>query len=624
VTTSEAKGRREAATLQYPVHATPYEYKSIPGRIAIFDTETDPFAKHRIVKPFAAGFYLPDTGEYYDFWDEQAGEGNRTVIDQFFEFLDANYSGEKLTIYCHNGGNFDFYFMLDHFKRGMKPLIINGRLARIYMGNHEFRDSYSAIPIALDKYKKTAIDYAKFERPVREGNRAEIRAYLKDDCVFLSELLVPWLKEQGDKLTMASVALPRLLERHGVQLMFNVTDKQFRPYYFGGRVECFETGITFDDWRIYDVNSMYPYVMAKYQHPVSAIPVAQDDIDEHTNFAHIRATSKGALPMRTKSGGLAFPHGTYDFFACIHEIKAGLETGTLEIHKVYVAWRFGETTDFNDFVQYYYAVRLEAKARWKASGETDYRAKAMDLWAKLILNSAYGKLAQDPSKYKNFIFDPYTTPSPLFCEVCTDGKCSTCSPGPGKRATTSPDGWTIHAVRNGANMWSRPQVRGQHNHRGYFNVATAASITSAARAELWRGIQTADRPIYCDTDSIICRGLPANLDPQELGAWKLEAGGNIAAIGGKKLYAVFMTDPAADYQGCGGHSYEVKRASKGVRLTAEDIAKVAAGAVIEYEPDVPKFDLEGGAVFQSRTIKATSFDGEPEDNELLEPDGPVF
>jgi hypothetical protein len=38
------------------------------------------------------------------------------------------------------------------------------------------------------------------------------------------------------------------------------------------------------------------------------------------------------------------------------------------------------------------------------------------------------------------------------------------------------------------------------------------------------------------------RGLFRHLDETELGAWKVEALGDLAAIAGKKLYAVFEGD----------------------------------------------------------------------------------
>jgi hypothetical protein len=63
-----------------------------------------------------------------------------------------------------------------------------------------------------------------------------------------------------------------------------------------------------------------------------------------------------------------------------------------------------------------------------------------------------------------------------------------------------PDGWTQHSKNGDFCIWERPSPR----RGGFYNIATAASITGAARANLLRNLSLSDRPIYCDTDSIIC------------------------------------------------------------------------------------------------------------------------
>lgn len=574
-----------------------YEVKAVRKRIATWDTETDPFKIGRVVSPFCCGIYFPDTEEYYDFWGDDC-------IDQFFAFLDANYAEEELLIYAHNFGNFDGYFMVDHFDAGMSPFIINGRLVKVTAHGHEFRDSYAAIPVAMAENKKDEIDYDLFEREVREENKVEIRAYLKSDCVYLGGMICTWLNEFGNKLTMASVALPALNEFHGFEKITAKQDDFLRPYYFGGRTECFEVGILEDNWKIYDVNSMYPDVMANCFHPVSQTPIFQKNITDKTHFAHIRATSYGALPVREKNG-LSFPTGTQDFYACIHEIRAAQECGLLEIKEVYSSFYFEIESKFDEFVNFFYDRRMEAKA----AGDKLY----VIFW-KLVLNSSYGKFAQDPRKYMDYLFNPATIPQPYFCHECqikieTGGfaNCDLCNTG-----ETSPDGWREDTIRDGKIIFAKPRrIKGN---QGFFNVAIAASITSAARAKLLRGLSRADRPIYCDTDSIICRGfrndtggsdVGFDIDPNRLGAWKLEAEGNKAAIAGKKLYAVF------------NDGEEIKRASKGVRLTASQIERVAGGEVIEYANPVPKFNLRspmfrndvpahgGSASFVTRTVRVT-------------------
>jgi hypothetical protein len=123
-------------------------------------------------------------------------------------------------------------------------------------------------------------------------------------------------------------------------------------------------------------------------------------------------------------------------------------------------------------------------------------------------------------------------------------------------------------------------------------VAIAASITAAARAVLLEGLHNATRPVYCDTDSIICENLTGvRLHPTELGAWDLEKSGDGISIAGRKLYALHQ-----------GTSYS-KIASKGVRATGEEIARIAKGEILEFRNEVPTFTLGKSADFVTRNIR---------------------
>jgi hypothetical protein len=571
----------------YTIEPEEYEHKPIKGRVAICDTETDPFKEGRIVKPFTCGYYMTDSEEYFDFWGADC-------IAQMFAHIEANFPEEAITFFWHNGGNFDAYFCTEFFDPGMEPFIINGRLVRVTCRGYEFRDSYAMIPVALgntikaDDGGKMEIDYELFEVENREANKELIRRYQKQDCVALGKLVVEWLEMFGNKLTMASVALPMLRSFHGFDNMSETTDNEIRPYYFGGRCQAFELGVMGGKFYGYDINSSYPDVMRRYRHPVSSVPVYEKRISSNTHFARIRAWSNGALPVRLDNGGLDFPIGTRDFYACIHEINAGLETGLLRIHHVYETLYFKTESTFEDFIDTFYAKRLDAGA----NGD-----EIRKLFYKLVMNSSYGKFAQDPRKYESWIFDPDELPSPLMCEECnaiefgeavaSEGySCARC-----EAKTHDAYGWYLHTIRDGKSIFARPQKL--RNGQGFFNVATAASITSAARASLLYGINAATRPIYCDTDSLICEALDAELDDKKLGAWKLEFKADTVCIAGKKLYAVF------------DDGKEVKKASKGVRLTAEEIRRIAEGETIEYANPVPKFKLNGDVDFVTRRIKKT-------------------
>lgn len=574
--------RRAAPRRQLPkieIEAVPFTPRLLKKMIATFDTETDPFAPGRIVKPFTCGFYVPELDLYKDFWGADC-------IAQFFEWLHANFPETEFIILVHNGGNFDFYFCIEYFDEGHSPFIINGRLVRVMIGGQEFRDSYAMMPFALSMYDKIKFDYelmelypvcdikARKETTVRELYKDDILHYQKRDCTSLAELVLAWFALFGDKMTIASAALPLLKSYHGFETMSERTDTEMRPYYFGGRNQCFDTGIIRGAIKVYDIKSSYPNVMRNFKHPISDTPIYEYRITDRTHFAKIRAWSNGALPVRANDGGLSFPVGTYDFFACIHEIRAGLETGTLRIIKVYHSIYFAEEGSFEGFVDDMFGRRQAAQAE-------DDLASAMHY--KFALNSPYGKLAQDPRKYENWSFNPTEIPQPFYCSPCHNAirkeqeraPCERCESG-----SHSPYGWYLHTTHEGIAIYASPQ---KTRASSFNNVATAASITSAARANLLRGIQRATRPLYCDTDSIVCEHLQEGegivLDDKTLGAWNLEAEGDTMCIAGKKLYVLF-----ADGE-------EVKKASKGVKLTAAEIKRVAEGEIIEYRSPVPKFSL---------------------------------
>lgn len=515
----------------------PFKRKDIGKRIAIVDCETDPFAPGCVVRPFALGFLTDD--RYIDFW------GN-DCVEQFFAYLET--LEDEFVIYAHNGGKFDFFFFLKHLSPNIEPMIISGRLVKIFFGGQEFRDSFAIIPERLANYKKDDIDYAKFVPELREQYKKEILEYQKKDCIYLWEQIEYFQNRFGDSLTIASVSMRMLNSYHGFEKFeTEQLDENFRPFYYGGRCQCFETGILKGNWLIVDRNSMYPAVMKDYKHPISKDHIVTDRLTDETDFALIRGWNKGCLPTRNKGFGLDFTAEYGEFYATIHEINAGIETGTLKIESVIHAWEFAEKSSFGDFVDDYYNMRLDAKAR----GD-----RLDDLNTKRVMNSSYGKFALNCRNFKNYTLTINSMPSPLASEL-------------------EPEGWSLVSQQGDICIWERPNPK----KTGYYNVATASSITGAARAELLYALAASKRPIYCDTDSVICEDFTGDIDETKLGGWKIEAVGDMAAIAGKKLYAVFNAGE------------KIKLASKGCVLTPNEIIDVCNGNEIKYKNPVPAFSL---------------------------------
>lgn len=542
--------------------------------IYMADTETDPFEYGKMVRPFATGFY--DGKTFQSTWGENC-------IDQMLEKF---YHADPGIIYFHNGGRFDFYFFLKAFI-GHKVTIINGRIVKAKLkcanGFHELRDSYAILPFALAGYKKTEIDYNKFYASVREAHKDEILDYLFDDCRYGWDLCDSFVKMFGPRLTIGGTAMKELQKLHTFESLGPITDNDLRHhYYYGGRVECFKTGIMYGDWKVYDVNSMYPSVMLNALHPVGVPYSDTKKIQSHTCFISAEGKNYGAFPQRTKDG-LRFDieHGT--FHVSIHEWETAIRNNLFVPTRILRCVNFRDRITFEKFVTTFYDKRNEAKS----IGDDIH-----SLFYKYILNSAYGKFAQNPENYFDY--------------KITDGR------------TTLNDPWkpstiyeSIGESDSGYIVWEKPSKIFTR-----FNVATAASITGAARSILMDAIANSVNPIYCDTDSIVCKQLNVEKHDTKLGAWKLEAEAYKACIAGKKLYAIFSHQcpkcgNTKEKKGTCKHHFHQdscsKQANKGVRITAHEIENICKGLTVTSYRDAPSFKLSGKHVFIKRDIKMRTY-----------------
>lgn len=544
----------------------PYKKRAVHGRVAVADFETEGFRHGRVPSPICIGFY--DGERELVFWGGDC-------VSQFRAFLlDADKRGERYTIFMHNGGRFDFMYLLSELDLGQQLTVINGRIVRAYFMGHEFRDSWALFPQPLSSYQKTPISYDLFELDKCDAYRDEISRYCLDDCRYVRQIIEPFLELFGDVLTVGSAAINWLESMHGFARIDERDDTALRAYYYGGRVQPFEIGDFSGAWKLYDVNSMYPSVMKNVAHPIGNYTNGRR-ITERTAFAKIDASSKGCLPLRDEKGRLTFPHTRAVFYATAHEIRAGLELGLLQIHEVLTAVNFADWSNFAAFVDDTFGRRADAKK----AGD-----KALDLIWKRVGNSAYGKFAIDPRRFKQYlVLAPDDAPSDI-------------------RTAENLEGWFEETSGPKYRIWERPS---EGRLGKFLNVATAASITGAARSILMRGLAASKRPIYCDTDSIICEGFSGDVDAMRLGAWDLEAEADRAVIAAKKIYALFR----------GGEC--IKKAAKGARLSAEQICEVARGGLVHWASEAPNYSFTKSPTFVSRKISRLDLQTalEVEDNE---------
>jgi hypothetical protein len=505
--------------------------------------------KGRKPEPFAWGLY--NGLEYWEFW------GDRSTSD----VMDKLQTLEAGIVYIHNGGKFDIYYLLPWVDQTRDMLIIKERITQCYMSArwgdfHRIRDSYKILPFPLSQYQKDEIDYSTMERDVREQHKETILSYLKGDCVYLWQLCSEYIKTFGPAMTIGGTAMKQLKERHDVGEPFTPeNDARIRRNYFiGGRVERYKVGVFQGNWKVYDVNSMYPYVMSAFYHPIGNPTHYGSSITKDTYFVTARGVNHGAFPSRD-GNGVTFSQQYGEYCVSIHEWNAAMELGLFDCEEILETVDFDASRMFYDYIMHFYSLRKYAK-------ETGDVIKA--LFYKFLLNNSYGRFAVNPDNFKEY----------RLTDDSVDLRWSGFQP-----AQLLADFNLI--------LWERPSEDFR-----YANVGTGASITGAARSVLMRGLQGATNPMYCDTDCIICEDLSGvTLHASELGAWDTENKGNLLAIAGRKMYALW------DGEEC------VKYASKGVSITPEQITRIAQGEIVTYERDAPTYRLSGAVDWITRKVQ---------------------
>lgn len=563
--------------------------------LAACDCETDPFDYDDSgyadlnIKPFIWGYFNGKTYKEFDSTEAFIDDAKRRPWD----------------FYAHNGGKFDYMYLLDYMDDVQDIKIINGRISKFKIGRATFYDSFNILPVSLAKLEKQKFDYKKLKKSVRHLHEAEISSYLRSDCVNLYNSIQALFSKRKKKLTLASSAMS---EFEAVVAKMPKSDSayhdKFKEFYFGGRVTHFELGVihatTEKPISIIDINSAYPFAMMQ-NHPYGTkmgrdvierdcLPTDREDIENC--FIELECFSDRALPRRPKkNGGIEFYKETNKFKITGWEYLAAIDTGTISDVKIIKVYHFVDCLDFSAYVEKFYAEKVAAELDNDTVGR---------MIAKLYLNSCYGKFGQDERKYKKYkiVEDMeafrYILHGSIRDEIVDDVYKDEC-----EYREEMIDMWELtREFENGMALIECHEDKTYTNDDGektddyeFYNIATAASITGWVRAYMWRSLCSVERPLYCDTDSIACFGVGTLTLGRGLGEWDVEAASvSRMAIAGKKLYAAFSDDGTT------------KTASKGVQLSAEEIERVALGAEVEYRKMSPVYSVKQGMRQLSRFV----------------------
>ena len=315
--------------------------------------------------------------------------------------------------------------------------------------------------------------------------RWELIAYLKNDCEGLHQVLErfyswPLIEKAGSAMTVASQA-QKILRTYLVSPIKGLEkdeDEFARKSYFGGRTEIFkpcykdETGAK--TLYCYDVNSLYPSVMRRFDFPTSVSGRSTTFDPDSLAIWHckVRVPKMHIPPLPVKHGGkLIFPVGVFEGHWTTHELNMAMKYGT-EIIQVYDGMLFNNGGKiFSEFITDLYKIRTDNPTD---KDHPDFKPDNIvnNILAKLIMNSSYGRFGISDEKEMIGWEEGEDNERP-FHEV------------------TMENGKTFMMVNKTVEL------------RGFSNVAIASYVTSYARIEMFEYYQKCGETLYyTDTDSI--------------------------------------------------------------------------------------------------------------------------
>jgi hypothetical protein len=501
-----------------------------------------------------------------------------------------------ITIYAHNLSGFDGIFLMKHLLSfgKVEPLLFNSKLMSIkvklnidgYKGKTiVFKDSYLLLPLSLRQlclafnisnpkgifpfnftdifYKGilpkleywTGITQNEYELLHREYSeltwsfKEEAIKYCKLDCQSLHEVIVKFneliFKEFKvnihQSLTLPSLAM-RIYKVHfmpanSIYQIDNEIEQAIRQSYSGGAVDVYiphnrKSTLSKQLTKLfyYDVNSLYPTVMANMPMPFGK-PVAFEGnirLVEPDAFGvfYCNITSPALLEhpilqRKIKGRGTVAALGSWTGWISSVEMDNAMKFGyTFEILKGYEF----ETGDlFSGYVNKMYSLREEYP-----------KPHAMNLIAKLLLNSLYGKFGMKMERTIVDIFNLNLDADKLALRKLLD---------------TVAESIQDHVeLGNNKYLFVRTALSDIMNedtfHGSDVNIAIASTITAGARVYMSAFKNNPSYNLYySDTDSIVIdRQLDEKLIGSKLGQLKLEHTISKAIFLAPKVYGFIDVD----------------------------------------------------------------------------------
>jgi hypothetical protein len=343
--------------------------------------------------------------EKYVFWNKKEMQdfilNNRNLRNSVL--FATNLSFDFLVLF---GDNYKMLSQFEFIIRGSDIINVTYKNKKSKYSVH-FSDTMNFIKFGVETLGKI-LNIPKMKKPnflgkkpKNETQRKQLELYNINDSKIsyeFAEFLQKGFNKVGGNMkytiasTSKSIFTNKYLKRWIKQPLKKDIKEIFKAYY-GGRTECLQRGFIKDAF-YYDINSLYPSVMEKYQYPdPNYLKYEKDkklisELIKHyegvalCKFICPKSLNIPLLPFRTEDK-LLFPSGTFTNWQTFAEIRKAISLG----YKVYPEECYYSTKTFNPFKEF-------VKDLYKTRMDLKNIGNPLELVYKIILNSFYGKLCQ--------------------------------------------------------------------------------------------------------------------------------------------------------------------------------------------------------------------------------------
>jgi DNA polymerase type B, organellar and viral len=251
----------------------------------------------------------------------------------------------------------------------------------------------------LYKYEKYLLLSKQYDINNKWNLLEETKKYIFNDLKSLYEIIDKFGKEMfsneriniTDTTSISSLALNTFLTNYynKKETPINIPKKkqynEIKQGYFGGRVEIFKP--YGEDLYMYDVNSLYPYIMLQDM-PVGNIYRSTDtNLDNYFGFCYAtvdvpKDTYNPILPYRDALGNIFNPVGKWNSMFSSELLKKAIKVNNVNV-KIHYGYKFDPGKDlFKAYVNKYFSMKQKV---------TLENNNSKRLLSKLMLNSTYGR-----------------------------------------------------------------------------------------------------------------------------------------------------------------------------------------------------------------------------------------